>query len=154
MSFSKSILITITIAVSAALALQDQDQDQEQEKQKPSNEDRMVIPAFDDNAVARRDFMRTKLMFSQNILEGLTTGNFKQIKTGIKKVQKVTEGGEWVAIDNDQYRKLTEDFNTTIKRLGVAAESGNLEAVALRYYQMSTSCIDCHQHIREAAYEL
>jgi cytochrome c556 len=97
--------------------------------------------------------MRTKLLFTQNIFEGLTTGDFTLIKNGIKEVQGITAGEQWVAIDDDLYRKLTEDFKTTIKHLNAAAESGNLDAVALRYYQMSTSCIDCHQHMREAAYE-
>ena len=58
-----------------------------------------------------------------------------------------------MAIDNDFYRKLTEEFKTTTKRLKEAANSGNIEATAMRYYQMSTSCIDCHQHIRKAHYE-
>jgi len=92
-------------------------------------------------------------MFSQNIFHGLTTGDFDRIKSGIKEVHSITEAEAWVAIDNDMYRKLTEDFKTSIKRLSEAAESGNLEATALRYYNMSTSCIDCHKHIREAHYE-
>lgn len=121
-------------------------------KQRQENEG-IVIPQDDENAVQRRDFMRTKLLYSQNIFEGLTTGNFALIKEGIEEVQGITEGEEWVAIDNDLYRKLTEDFKTTTRRLSEAAESGNIEAVALRYYQMSTSCIDCHKHIRKAAYD-
>lgn len=126
---------------------------QDEQPRPDQTKDQVVIPLGDDNAVARRDFMRTKLQFAQNIFEGLTTGDFKQIKAGIKEVQGITEGEKWVAIDNDFYRKLTEDFKTTTKRLSEAAESGNIDAVALRYYQMSTSCIDCHKHIREAAYE-
>lgn len=126
---------------------------QVQEKSKSLQEDeKLVLPFDDENAVARRDFMRTKLLYSQNIFHGLTTGDFKMIKASIKEVSEITEGESWVAIDNEKYRKLTEDFKTTIDRLSEAAESGNLEATALRYYNMSTSCIDCHRHIREANY--
>jgi len=140
-------VVCSAILVAIPFAIQDQDNEKKQDP------DRIVIPSDDDNAVARRDFMRTKLMFSQKVFEGLTTGNFDLIKTGVKEIEGITEGEKWVAIDNDFYRKLTEEFKTTTKRLKEAAESGNIEATAMRYYQMSTSCIDCHQHIRKAQYE-
>ncbi len=92
-------------------------------------------------------------MYSQNIFEGLTTGKFRLIKEGINEIKGITQGEKWVSVDDERYRKLTEDFNTAIKRLSSAVESENLEAVALRYYQMSTSCIDCHRHIRLANYK-
>ncbi len=126
-----------------------------QEKQGvPDRDDKVEIPIDDENAVARRDFMRTKLLYSQNIFEGLTTGNFKLIKDGIREVDNITAAQQWVEIDDDRYRKMTEDFKTTTRRLAEAAESGNIDATALRYYQMSTSCIDCHKHIRKVGYEL
>lgn len=107
----------------------------------------------DPDRIARRDFMRTKLMYSQNILEGLTRGDFKLIKTGIEEIQNVTAGEQWIAIDNEDYKRLTEEFKTATKRLKTAAETGNIEATALRYYELSTNCIDCHLHIRKIGYE-
>jgi hypothetical protein len=136
-------MLLVVALVSTTLAFQENQQEK----------NRIVIPHDDENTIARRDFMRSKLLYAQNIFAGLTAGDFMRIKAGIKEVQGITEGEKWVAIDNDLYRKLTEDFKTTTQRLSDAAESGNLEAVALRYYQMSTSCIDCHKHIREAAYQ-
>ena len=124
-----------------------------QETEKPKQDDKIVLPAQDPDTIARRDFMRTKLMYSQNIFEGLTTGDFELIKSGIREVQRVTGGQQWVTIQNEQYKKLTEEFKTTTTRLMEAAESGNIEATALRYYEMSTSCIDCHRHIRKAGYQ-
>lgn len=125
-----------------------QDQDKQQDP-----DDTIVIPADDTNAASRRDFMRTKLMFTQNIFEGLTTGDFDAIEKAIQEVHNITQGSQWVAIDNDRYRQLTQDFEVTTKRLMEAAKTRNLDAIALRYYNMSTSCIDCHNHIRQARYE-
>lgn len=125
-----------------------------QKTSKPTQEvDKIEVPGDGQDAVARRDFMRTKLMFSQNIFEGLTTGNFKLINAGIREVEGVTDAEQWVQIEDERYRKLTEEFKTSVKRLKAAAKTGNIEATALRYYQMSTSCIDCHSHIRVAQYE-
>ena len=124
-----------------------------EQESEPKTKGKIVVQERDPDSIARRDFMRTKLMFSQNIFEGLTRGDFNLIKAGIKEVQMITEGERWVAIENEQYKKLTEDFKTATKRLKDAAETGNIEATALRYYQLSTSCIDCHLHIRKIGYE-
>lgn len=124
-----------------------------QDPAKDQGEDRLTLPLQDDDAPSRRDFMRTKLLFTQNIFEGLTTGDFKAIETAIMEVQRVTEGEQWISIDNENYRKLTEEFNTSTRRLMAAAKSKNIDATALRYYEMSTRCIDCHKHIRNARYE-
>lgn len=111
-------------------------------------------PRQDEDSISRRDFMRTKLMYTQNIFEGLTTRNFNLIQKGIEEVHRVTEGAMWVQIDNDDYRQLNEDFIRRIKRLQAAAETQNIEATAMRFYEMSTSCIDCHNHLRTANYDL
>ncbi len=126
---------------------------QQQEQEKPEKK-RIIIPGNDDNAFARRDFMRIKMQSSQFILEGLTTNDFTLVKKGIKQIQEMTQSEKWVAIDNEFYRKLVKDFETATERLDVPAKTGNIEATALRYFQLSTNCIDCHKHIREAAYEL
>lgn len=127
---------------------------QEPAKEKQDqDDDTIVIPADDTGAQSRRDFMRTKLMYTQNIFEGLTTGNFAVIDKAIEEVQNVTSGEQWVSIDSDKYRQLTEEFKTATKRLKEAAKSKNIDATALRFYNLSTSCIDCHNHIRQARYE-
>jgi cytochrome c556 len=126
---------------------------QEPTKPKQDQDDAIVIPADDTGAMSRRDFMRTKLLYSQNIFEGLTTGNFDAIEKAIEEVQSITSAEQWVAIDNAKYRQLTEEFKTSTKRLKEAAKTKNLDATALRFYNLSTSCIDCHNHIRQARYE-
>lgn len=110
------------------------------------------IPVPDEAGIERRDFMRTKLMYSQNIFEGLTVRNFGLIKRGISDVDQLLESEHWVTIDNDEYRKLTDEFKTSLQRLKISADTNNIEATALRFYEMSNRCIDCHQHLRHANY--
>lgn len=145
-------LITLLI-VEVRLLHQEHDQDQDQEQTELLDDERLVLPFNDPDKVARRDFMRTKLMYTQNIFAGLTVGDFKDIKKAIREVQMVTEGGQWVEIDNEIYHQLTDEFKISTKRLAQAAETGNIEATAMRFYEMSNRCIDCHQHIRKANYE-
>ena len=114
--------------------------------------DQETVPVPDESSVERRDFMRTKLMYSQNIFEGLTIRNFELIERGIHEVEQLLEAEQWVTIDSEDYRKLTAEFKTSLKRMKVTAESKNIEATALRFYDMSNRCIDCHQHLRHAQY--
>jgi hypothetical protein len=148
-----SILVGLVSITAGSIAAASISWSTNQDLPKKQDDDRLTLPLQDDNAVSRRDFMRTKLLYTQNIFEGLTTGDFKGIETAIEEVQRVTEGEQWIAIDNDNYRKLTEEFKTSTRRLMTAAKSKNIDATALRYYEMSTRCIDCHKHIRNAQYE-
>ena len=125
-----------------------QDDSKKQEK-----DEKLTLPAQDPDAVSRRDFMRTKLMYSQNVLEGLTTGDFKMIDSAIKEIEMVTTAEQWIAIDNEKYRELTQDFKNSTRQLKEAAMSRNLDATAMRFYNLSTTCIDCHKHVRKAGYQ-
>jgi hypothetical protein len=123
---------------------------QPQEEKRPSSGQ-----VQDADLMSRRDFMRSKLMYSQLILEGLTTEDFEMVNEAIGKLKEVTEGEMWVAFDDDkEYRDLTQDFRNATGRLEAAAATENLDAVAMRFYQMSTTCIDCHKHIRDRGYKL
>ena len=146
-------IITICLIVLVSMAAAANSWPVPQEQTPMPDDETITLPEQDPDSISRRDFMRTKLMYSQNIFEGLTTGDFNTIETAIKEVQMVTEGEQWVAIDNDQYRKLTEEFKTTVQRLAEAAKSKKIDATALRFYAMSNSCIDCHKHIRRVGYD-
>ena len=119
----------------------------------PQDSPRAQAPQ-DEDSMSRRDFMRTKLMYSQNIFEGLTTDNFPAIEQAIGNLQLVTDGAQWVAIENEEYDRLTTEFKSALTRSQEAAQTENIDATALRFYQVSTSCFDCHQHLRQAKYDL
>lgn len=121
--------------------------------QQQEDDEKIEIPSEGPDAIARKDFMRTKLMYSQNIFEGLTTGRFPLIEEGLNEIKNITHAEQWVTVDDERYQKLTDDFNMTLTRMAQALDSKNIDAVALRYYQMSTSCIDCHQHISLEGYK-
>lgn len=110
------------------------------------------IPVPREGGVERRSFMRTKLNFTQNILEGLTMAEFGLISHGIDELEGVLNAEQWVTIDNEDYRKLVDEFRTAVQRLRTASETKNIEATALRFYEMSTRCIDCHQHLQRSGY--
>ncbi len=145
------LLLLTFLPLTVLLAAQSEQSNKESDV--PDDSAQPQIPVPDDSAIERRDFMRTKLLYSQNIFEGLTIRDFDMIKRSIRDTEELLEAEEWVTIDNEDYRRLTEEFKTSLKRLKITAESENVEATALRFYEMSTRCIDCHQHLRLAKYQ-
>ena len=144
--------LIFSVSTVAKMVSQDQPNPQEKEQEKEKPKKRIVIPGDDDQAAERRDFMRIKMQSSQYILEGLTVKNFGLVNKGIKQIKDMTRSSKWVAIDDPFYRELVKDFETATERLEEAAKTNNIDATALRYYQLTTNCIDCHKHIRKAAY--
>lgn len=143
------LLLSLVFPLAARISLQDPVQDSVPENKKQEQE---PIPVPEEGSVERRDFMRSKLLFTQNILEGMTVSEFDLIDRGVKELEQILEAEQWVTIDNDEYRKLVDDFRTALGRVKKASESKNIEATALRFYEMSTRCIDCHQHLEHADY--
>lgn len=141
------LLLSLVFPLAARVAFQDPVQDPQ-----PGAHKQDPIPVPEEGSVERRDFMRTKLLYTQNILEGLTVGEFELIDRGVKELEEILQGEQWVTIDNEEYRKLVDEFQTALQRVKKASESKNIEATALRFHEMSTRCIDCHQHIEHAGY--
>ena len=94
------------------------------------------------------EFMQIKLLRSQDVMEGMATRDFTLIAEAARDLQRLTEASKWAAHNSPEYAGLTTEFQTAIGRLQRAAKEENLEAVALRFYDMSTRCIDCHEHLR------
>jgi len=103
--------------------------------------------AQDEQEEARRDYMRAKLNYTQAILEGLSTQDYDLIIRGADEVKRITEGALWAAIDSDDYRRMSDQLRESADRLRTMAEDKNLEGSALRFFDMTLSCIDCHKHI-------
>lgn len=104
----------------------------------------------DPDVIAQRDFMRTKLMYTQNIVEGLSTGRFALIASSADEIQRITEAGIWTANNTPEFVRWSNELRETAGHLKKAADKGNLEAATLRYFELTLKCIDCHQHLRKA----
>ena len=104
----------------------------------------------DQDSVSRRDFMRMKLNYTQNILEGLTTRDFGLIISGAEEVERITQAEAWNSNDFADYQKISDELRSVAKHLKKAGQNSNLEAAALRYFELTMKCIDCHQYLRKA----
>ena len=108
--------------------------------------------AQDEDSKARRDFMRVKMMYSSNILEGLTNKDFKLIEESANEIIGITSAEKWLVVDSMEYRRQSEELKTAAEKLKKEAKNKNLEGAALRFFDMTLKCIDCHENIRELSF--
>jgi len=95
-------------------------------------------------------WMKTKLSFSQNILAGLTDGDFEKIR---KNAQSLNVGSYLEKLfrgDNPDYKRQLSLFDFANRELIRQAEEKNLDGATLAYTQVMISCIQCHKVVRGA----
>ena len=118
-------------------ALQNKEQEQETDKIKQE---------------MRQKFMKGKLESNKKIVEGLTTTNYKLIAEGAQEVTQYVKGQHWFVLDTPEYKTFSLDMENKARRIEKAAEDRNLEAAALRYFELTVNCMDCHQYINKMKY--
>ena len=93
-------------------------------------------------------FMRKKLDASSLILEGLAVEDAELIGRGAKSLLQLSKVEKWQVLVDSEYRVYSIDFRSTVRKLEEAAEKGNFDNAALQWFDVTKSCIECHQHIR------
>jgi hypothetical protein len=100
----------------------------------------------------RAEFMRQKLVFAKDVLEGLALEQFATIEKGGKALKKLSEGAEWEVstIPNaTDYIMMTTDFQRHADDLVKQAKAKNIDGATLAYVKLTMSCVQCHKFIRD-----
>ena len=119
-----------------------------------------MVPAFSTSRAAqqekrsRGEFMRQKLEFSKNVLEGLSLEQFALIEKNAKALKKLSEASEWEVptIPNaTDYVTLTSEFQRHADDLAKNAKQGNIDGATLAYLKLTMNCVQCHKYVRFAS---
>jgi hypothetical protein len=95
------------------------------------------------------DLMRRKLASSQKVLEGVATGNFKQIEQNAEELLIISKEAGWKIFKTPTYEMYSNDFRRSAETLIKNAKDKNLDAAALTYVDLTLTCVKCHKHVRE-----
>lgn len=112
------------------------------------------LHAQDNARASRRDFMRQKLEFSKQILEGLTVENFDTIDKNARALRKLSMAAQWETptIPNaTEYVVFTGEFQRLCDDLSTNAKQKNIDGATLAYVRLTMSCVNCHKFVRFAA---
>lgn len=94
-------------------------------------------------------WMKKKLEFSQEILAGLTAGDFDRVNTNAQMLGFVGYLSAWLRADEEAYKRQITYFEFATKELGRQAKEKNMDGATLAYNQLTTSCVQCHKVVRE-----
>ena len=102
----------------------------------------------------RSEFMRRKLEFSKNVLEGLALEQYPMIEKNAKALKVLSQAAEWEVptIPNaTDYVALTSEFQRYADDLVKAAKQGNIDGATLAYVKLTMNCVQCHKYVRFAS---
>lgn len=111
----------------------DKDDDDDQEKPKRS---------------PLETFMRKKLDASSLILEGLCQEDAELIKQGADQLSAMSKVEVWNVLTDPEYREHSREFRDNAARVAEAAAAGDFDKAALRWFDVTMSCLECHNHVR------
>ncbi|RLS51835.1 MAG: hypothetical protein DWH91_18090 [Planctomycetota bacterium] len=94
-------------------------------------------------------FMRKKLDASSKILEGLCQEDAALVKAGAEELSAMSRVEIWNVMLDAEYRQHSIEFRDNAARVAEAAEAGQFDKAALRWFDVTMSCLDCHDHVRK-----
>jgi hypothetical protein len=107
--------------------------------------------AYDIYAQVRvQQLMIDKLTNAQKLLEGLATAKFDKIEKHANELIRISKTAEWLAASkNPRYEQFSNEFQRAAEEVARKAKDKNMDGVTLAYFDLTKSCVRCHQHLRE-----
>lgn len=103
----------------------------------------------DSKPYSLENFMRKKLDSSSKILEGLCQEDAALVKAGAEELSDMSRVEIWNVMLDAEYRQHSIEFRDNAARVAEAAEAGEFDKAALRWFDVTMSCLDCHDHVRK-----
>jgi cytochrome c556 len=97
-------------------------------------------------------WMKQKLELSQNILSGLTQGDFEAVELNAQRMNIVNYLEKWAAADKPEYadyKRQLSYFEMANREILRQSRAKNVEGATLAYNQLTVSCVQCHQVVRK-----
>lgn len=96
-----------------------------------------------------RQLMEAKLKGSQQLLEGMALADFGKITRSAEKLLDITKTQEWMVINTKKYETISNEFQRAAETVLEKARAKNLDGVALSYFDLTRTCLRCHQYVHD-----
>jgi hypothetical protein len=120
-----------------------------QEKAKP-NPVAPSDPAEKQPSESMSFWMKKKLDFSKNVLEGIALGDFDKVVQNAQTLRSLSKIEAFVRRDTPGYRQQVVQFEHSLDELIRTGRKENVEGATLAFHQLTVSCVQCHRQLREA----
>ena len=105
--------------------------------------------ADDSKDSPRAKLMKQKLGHAQKLLEGLAVQNFPMLERNADDLAILSKKAEWQVIATPEYARYSEDLRRHCDDIVTAAKKKNIDGATLGYVKLTTTCVECHKHLRE-----
>lgn len=95
-------------------------------------------------------WMKSKLAFSRNVLEGLTDADFDKITKNAIALNVATNFDVMFRPKDPEFKQQVLLFVAANNEIIRQAKLKNLYGATLAYNQLVVSCVHCHQMLRDA----
>jgi hypothetical protein len=117
--------------------------------QEPASEEAPVPAVTDDQPMSV--WMEKKLEYSKGILEALTAGRYEDIEKHAEQMRVIGKIEGFVRGRTPSYKTHLQTFDLATRELKRQARTKNIEGATLAFHQLTTSCVTCHQSLRESS---
>ncbi len=94
--------------------------------------------------------MQAKLSSSKKLLEGLLRRDFDSIARAAREMKRISQATEWPRPRDEVYEHFSAEFQRQCNQLESQANELNHEGIKFTYLHMTTTCINCHEYIRDS----
>ncbi len=94
-------------------------------------------------------WMKQKREFTQNILAGLTQGDFDKISANASAMDFLGYLEQWARAGRPGYKQQATYFAFANRELVRHAKEKNIDGATLAFTQLTTSCVQCHKIVRD-----
>jgi Zn-dependent oligopeptidase len=93
--------------------------------------------------------MADKLQNAQKLLEAIALAKFDKIEKHANELVRISKTAEWLAQNKPRYEHYSNEFQQAAEEIAKKAKAKNMDGVTLAYFDLTKSCVRCHQHMRE-----
>ena len=97
-----------------------------------------------------QQLMINKLTNSQKLLEGIALAKYDKVEKHADELIRISKTAEWLAADKSpRYQQFSNEFQLAAETIVKKAKEKNMDGVTLAYFDLTRSCVRCHQYVRE-----
>ncbi len=104
---------------------------------------------FAQRPLGQGKLMADKLESTKALLEGIAIADFKKIGDSSERLVQLSRKDEWFIYKTPRYELHSNEFRRAAETISQKAKEKNIDGVTLAYFDLTMSCVRCHQHVRE-----
>lgn len=93
--------------------------------------------------------MSDKLNHAKKLLEGIALADFNRTSASADELLDISRKAEWFVFKTPKFELYTNEFRRAAENVIAKSKAKSIDGVTLAYFELTMSCVHCHQYVRE-----